>query len=101
MTVVAPQSHLAPGATIDVMRRKGARHWNGLQLAAQHLYGSRFDDGVQHERAARVPLAIGAMAAVHSHWLVQKLVPHPAAGATACELFSRLLSALFHVPEQI
>jgi hypothetical protein len=78
------------------MRTISTPHRNGLQLAAKHLYGRCFDDRVQHERTARVPLAVGAMAAVHSDWLVQKLIPHPAAGAPAFELFSRPLSALFH-----
>ena len=101
MTVVAPQGDFALWAAIDIMRSESARHWNGLELATQHLYGCSFDDGVQHERAAGMPLAIGAMTAVHAHWLVQKLVAYLAAGATADELFSRSLSALFHVPEQI
>jgi hypothetical protein len=96
-SVVAPQRNVAFWAAIDVMRAKSAPHGNGLQFAAQHLYGRGFDDGVEHEGAAGVPLAVGAMAAVHSDWLVQKLVAHPAAGATAGELFSCALCAVFHV----
>jgi len=82
---------------MDVMNTRSALHWHGLQLAVQYFYRGGFDYGVQHESAPGVSLAISAMAAVHSHRLVQKLIAHIAAGATAGELFCRPLPALFHV----
>ena len=81
---------------MDLMNTRSALHWHGLQLAAQYFYGGGFDYCVQHESAARVSLAIGAMAAVHSHRLVLKLIAHMAAGASAGELLCRPLPALFH-----
>jgi len=52
------------------MRAKSASYCNRLQLAARYLYGGGFDNRIQDERAARLPLAISAMAAVHSDRLL-------------------------------
>ena len=95
-TIGAPQGNLALWTAINVVRTKTARHGNGLQFSAQDFYRRGFDDGIQDEGTACVPLAIAAVAAVHSNWLVYKLIAHLTAGATACELFWRPLVGLFH-----
>jgi hypothetical protein len=79
------------------VRTKSTAHWNWLQLAPQYLYRPGFDNRVEDESAPGVSLAIGAMTAVHSHRLVQKLITHIPAGATAGELSLCPWFLLFHV----
>jgi hypothetical protein len=83
MSVVAPNRRLTPGAAVDVVRTVLARHRHGHRVAAEQLDRPGFDDRVEHERAARQPLAIVAMAAVDEHWLVEELVADGSAGAAA------------------
>ena len=97
MTIIAPEGNVALWAAVDFMRSERARHRNGPQPASQNPDRRGFDDGVEHESAAGVPLAIGAVAAVHRHWLVQQFIANLPAGATATEFFSCALCALFHV----
>jgi hypothetical protein len=81
--VVAPDRGLTPGAAVDVVRTVLARHRHGHWFAAEQLDRLSFDDRVEYESAARQPLAVVAMTAVHEHWLVEKLVADGAAGAAA------------------
>ena len=66
----------------DAVRPKSYRRH---RFATQQLDRLRLDDCVEHERAARVSLAIVAVTAVHEHRLGEKLVANGAAGAAAGE----------------
>src|SRR5262249_23197673 len=81
--VVAPERGLTFGATVDVVRTVRARHRHGYRFAAEQLDRLSLDDRVEHERAARQPLAVVAVTAVNEHWLVEELVADGSAGAAA------------------
>src|SRR6476646_5221482 len=81
MSVVAPDRSLTTRAAVDVVRTVLARYRQGHRFAAEQLDRLGLDDRVEHEGAARQPLAIVAMAAVDEHWLVEQLVADGSAGA--------------------
>jgi hypothetical protein len=88
--ILAPQGHFALWAAIDVVRAISAPHRNRLQLSTKNLDSRGFDNRVEHESAARVPLTIRAMAAMHSDGLIQQTIAHLAAGAAAGEFLFHL-----------
>jgi hypothetical protein len=81
--VVTPDRGLTLGTAVDVVRTVLARHRHGYGLATKQFNRLSLDNRVEHERAARQPLAVIAMAAVDEHWLVEELVADVSAGATA------------------
>jgi hypothetical protein len=97
VAVVTPKGGLAFFAPINVVRGIITGHRNGFQLAPRYLYRRSLDNGIEDKCAAGMPLAIGAVAAVHTHRLSQKLVAHFATGATAPEFLALRLGSLFHV----
>ena len=97
MTVVAPKSRLAFAASIDVVRTISPGHRNSFQVATRHLYRRSLNNGVEDKSAARMSLAIGAMAAVHTDRLGQKLEPYLATGTAAPGFLAFRMRFLFHV----
>jgi hypothetical protein len=95
--VVAPQSGLAFAAPVNVVRGIITGHGNGFQFAARYLYRRSLDDGIEDKGAAGMPLAIRAMAAMHTHRLSKKLVADLATGTTAPEFLAFSIGSLFHV----
>ena len=76
-TIVAPDGDSASGASIDVVRATALGwHRNRLRHAREDLKTVRLDQCVDGEGAARVPLAIRAMATVDKHRGRQHSVPH-------------------------
>ena len=95
VTVVTPEGSLAVAASINVVRPIRTGHRNRFHVAARYLYRRTLDDGIENKCAARVPLAIRAMAAVHTHRLSQKLVAHLATGTAALRFLAFRLGSLF------
>src|SRR5689334_1800042 len=81
MTVTAVEGRLAARATKDLLRRSVvARHVDELWLPCQDLDAVERDQRVDDEGAARLPLAIEAMAAVHEERIARQSV----ANGSAC-----------------
>ena len=95
VTVITPKGRLAFAAPINVVRAISAGHRNSFHLTARYLYRRSLEDGIEDKRAARMLLAIRAMAAVHTHRLSQKLVAHLATGTAAPEFLPFRSGTLF------
>jgi hypothetical protein len=97
VTVVTPKGGLAFAAPVNVVRAISTGHRNSFQLAARYLYRRSLDNRIEDKCAARMPLAIRAMAAVHTHRFSQKLVPHLATGTAAPGFLVFGIGPFFHV----
>ncbi len=84
--VVAPDGDLADRAAVDVVRAAAlGGHRDRHRLAGEDLDAIRLDQRVDREGAAGVPLAVGAVAAVHEHRVRGQPVADRAAVAGAFE----------------
>ena len=88
--VITPKSDLTFSAAVDVVRTRGAMNRHRFQGPPDYSDRRTFDDGVEDEGAAGVPLTIRAVATMHAHRRRQQLITHIAAGTTTPKF-------LFHV----
>src|SRR5215213_10203993 len=84
--VLAVERHLARRAPPDPLLLAAAtRDGDGLRLAGEKLHSVGLDQDVDHERAARLSLAVQAVAAVDEEGIGREAVANGAAGTTAVE----------------
>ncbi len=71
---------------MNVMRPAAVgRHADGLGLSREKRQATGLDERVEHEGAARLPLAVAAVAAMDEHRRRFEPIPNRAAGAAAFE----------------
>src|SRR5206468_5241829 len=82
--VVAPDGDLTRRTAKDLLRAPVvAWRVHGLRLARKQLHAVGFDQQVDHERAAGLPLAVQAVAAVDEERIRREPVANRAAGTAA------------------
>src|SRR5262249_59483381 len=67
-------------------------HGQGAGTAGEQRDAVGFDQGVDHEGAAGLPLTIAAVAAVHEHRWRGEPIPHRGAGAATLEVVCHAMS---------
>src|SRR5689334_6060951 len=83
-TVLAPQRSPTSCTPIDTVRSAAVRrHCGAYELAAGDRDTIRFDQRIEHERSARLALAVVTVTAVHEHGSSIEPIAHGPACAPA------------------
>ena len=85
---------------MDIVRVAAVgRHGDRLRMAGQHADPIGLDERVENKGAARLALAVAAMATMNEHRLTHETIPHSCARAAAVECADHVDSA--DSPDQI